>query len=208
MDSIERATHWDAVYGAKADAELSWYESEPAVSLSLIEAAGVPTSAQAIDVGGGRSRLAEALLERGHLRPTVLDISATALAGLRARLGPRAERLQFIRADVMQFRGERRYGLWHDRAALHFLCRPEEQRAYAATLNSALEPGGFAVIGTFAKDGPERCSGLPCARHDAASLVALLGPDFDLINSCTHVHHTPWGGAQRFQFCVFRRVLE
>jgi SAM-dependent methyltransferase len=205
MNEQERAAHWDALYEVKRDAELSWFEPEPRLSLELIEAAGVPAHAAAIDVGGGRSRLCEALLERGHPFPTVLDVSATALAGLRARLGARAAQVRFVRSDVTTFAPAARFGLWHDRAVLHFLREPAEQRAYAGVLARALAPGGIALIGSFAKDGPQRCSGLPCARHDAASLAALVGAEFELIDARVHTHHTPWGLAQRFQFCVFRR---
>ena len=38
-----------------------------------------------------------------------------------------------------------------------------EQR-YRAVLDTALSPGGQVVIGTFAEDGPTRCSGPPTAR--------------------------------------------
>src|ERR1017187_10429674 len=57
----------------------------------------------------------------------------------------------------------------------------------------ARAPGSVALIGTIAKGGPERCSGLPCARHDAASLLARVGGGFELIDARVHTHHTPWG---------------
>ena len=69
----------------------------------------------------------------------------------------------------------------------------------------AVRPGGFVIIGTFAPDGPERCSGLPVARHDAVSLVKILGPSYELIESRSHAHQTPMGVIQRFQFSRFRR---
>ena len=55
-------------------------------------------------------------------------------------------------------------------------------------------PGGFVIIGTFAPDGPERCSGLPVARHDAVSLVKILGPSYELVESRCHAHQTLMGG--------------
>jgi len=58
-----------------------------------------------------------------------------------------------------------------------------------------------AIIGTFALDGPERCSGL--MRYDAASLGKTLGPAFRLIETRRHEHLTPMGGVQRFQFSWF-----
>jgi hypothetical protein len=62
------------------------------------------------------------------------------------------------------------------------------------------------IIGTFALDGPERCSGLPVARHSAENLSTLLGADFALIDSRRHQHETPWHAVQKFQFSTFRRV--
>jgi hypothetical protein len=72
-------------------------------------------------------------------------------------------------------------------------------------LKSALKPNGVAIIGTFAPDGPEKCSGLPIARYDADTLAAVLGPEFDLVGHIRHAHTTPWGSIQKFQFSTFRR---
>jgi hypothetical protein len=65
--------------------------------------------------------------------------------------------------------------------------------------------GGHAIIGTFALDGPEKCSGLPVARYDSASLTLALGSEFRLVDTRRHEHATPWGSRQMFQFSVFRR---
>jgi hypothetical protein len=67
-------------------------------------------------------------------------------------------------------------------------------------------PGGHVVIGTFALDGPERCSGLPIMRYDAGILGTILGTEFELMDSRRHDHTTPWGAVQRFQFSTFRRA--
>src|SRR4051794_18265596 len=55
-------------------------------------------------------------------------------------------------------------------AAFHFLTEPTDRQAYVQRLTMALRPGGHAIIATFSPDGPERCSGLPIIRYDAASL--------------------------------------
>ena len=92
--------------------------------------------------------------------------------------------------------------------ALLFTFSPKllNQAAYIARLSSALRQGGHAIIGTFAPDGPETCSGLPVCRHDSASLQALLGASFTLIDSRRHDHTTPCGALQKFQFSTFQRV--
>jgi hypothetical protein len=55
------------------------------------------------------------------------------------------------------------YTRWHDRAVVHFLSEATDVQAYAAQVTRALAPGGLGVIGGFAPDGRERCSGLPAA---------------------------------------------
>jgi hypothetical protein len=97
------------------------------------------------------------------------------------------------------------YDVWHDRAAFHFLTEPKERVAYADRVFRAVRPGGHLIIGTFASDGPERCSGLPVVRHDAASLSGMLGSAFELTDYQRHAHQTPMGTTQRFQFSRFRR---
>ena len=62
-----------------------------------------------------------------------------------------------------------------------------DHTAYAERVARAVRPGGHVIIGTFALDGPERCSGLPIVRHDAMSLGQMLGPSFELIESRQHI---------------------
>jgi len=106
---------------------------------------------------------------------------------------------------VTRWKPPQRYDVWHDRAAFHFLTDAADRAAYVACLREAVRPGGHAIIGTFALDGPERCSGLPVIRYDAASLGEVFGSAFDLVETRRHDHHTPMGSTQRFQFSTFRR---
>ncbi len=200
-----RAGHWDNVYTTKADDSVSWFEPSPSFSLELIDAAGIGLGA-VIDIGGGASRLVDALVAKGHARVAVLDLSAQALEIAKARLGARADAVEWIVGDVTEWMPTSRYDLWHDRAAFHFLTAPDDQAAYAKVLHSALNPGGVAIIGTFAPDGPEKCSGLPVARHDADSIGRIIGPGFTLTDERRHDHTTPGGALQKFQFSSFRKA--
>ena len=205
MSSVERQTHWENVYRTKGERDVSWFQESPQVSLDLIRAAGVDIDASIIDIGGGASRLVDALLDEGFKAVTVLDLSKNALATARTRLGTRSAKVNWVTADVTTWEPTQTYDLWHDRAAFHFLTEPEDRAAYAERVFRAVRPGGFVIIGTFAPDGPERCSGLPVARHDALSLVKILGPSYELVESRSHAHQTPMGVIQRFQFSRFRR---
>lgn len=198
-------SHWDNVYRSKAVDEVSWFQRTPEPSLTLIRLAGGTRTSAIIDVGAGTSNLVDTLLDLDFRDVTVLDIAQAALDQDRSRLGAAAVEVDWICADATGWQPKRSYDIWHDRAAFHFLTDPADQAAYAAVLKTTLKPGGRAIIGTFAPDGPEKCSGLPIVRHDAESIGKVLGADFELIDTRRHEHGTPWDSVQRFQFSTFRK---
>ena len=201
----DRTTHWQNVYATKGEAEVSWFQDSPTISLAMIRTANSDHGAAIIDVGGGASRLVDALLQDGYRDVAVLDLSANALDAARKRIGPAASKVDWIVADATTWRPAKTYDVWHDRAAFHFLTDPQDRAAYVERLQSAVAPGGQVIIATFAPDGPEKCSGLPVQRHDSASLAAELGPDFELVETRSEIHRTPWDSTQAFQFSRFRR---
>lgn len=206
MNDAEVRTHWEAEYVGYRPEEVSWYQREPERSLRLIAQAGVPFDGWIIDAGAGESVLADRLLARGFQHLSLLDISPTALATTRVRLGALAERVDWIEADATRFEPPRAYDLWHDRAVFHFLTEAADRAAYRGAMIQTLKPGGHAVISTFAPDGPERCSGLPVRRYDARSLLAELGPRFTLLAEERESHHPPSGKEQRFMYALLRRL--
>lgn len=201
----DRSAHWDHVYATKGEAEVSWFQDSPAISLELIRAANPDPGASVIDIGGGASRLVDALLQRGNRDLAVLDLSAHALDAAKRRIGHAASTVDWIVADATTWQPARTYDIWHDRAAFHFLTEARDRAAYVARLRSAVASGGHVIIATFAPDGPEKCSGLPVQRHDGASLAAEFGPAFELIETRSETHHTPWNSTQAFQFSWFRK---
>jgi SAM-dependent methyltransferase len=200
-----RKSHWESVYTTKGEREVSWFQENPAISLELIALAGLPEGASIIDVGGGASRLVDVLLQRNIGQITVLDLSAAALDATRKRLDAKGAGVKWVVADITTWQPTQTYDLWHDRAVFHFLTDSADQNAYLDRLKKAVKRGGHVIIGTFALDGPEKCSGLPVIRYGSESLSALLGTDFKLIDARRHDHVTPWGALQRFQFSTFRR---
>lgn len=204
MTESAREDHWRRVYETKGEREVSWFQEGPGPSLDLIEAAGIPAGGAIVDIGGGASRLVDALVAREY-EATVLDLSAAALDMSRERLGSAGDRVRWLVADVTKWTPDRLYDLWHDRAAFHFLTEEADRAAYRARLMNALKPGGCAIIATFAPDGPERCSGLPVVRYDAEGLARFLGADFRLVRTLRSDHATPAGGRQKFQFSLFER---
>lgn len=112
--------------------------------------------------------------------------------------------------DVTDWWPKHPYALWHDRAVLHFLTDEEDIGAYLKVLDHALAPGGTAIIGTFAEDGPEKCSGLTVRRYAPDDLAAVIEAHlpgvFTPVESRRHTHPTQAGNQQRFQFSVFRKA--
>ncbi|MGQ2907877.1 MAG: class I SAM-dependent methyltransferase [Aliihoeflea sp.] len=203
-DPIDRH-HWDDAYVQKGEAGVSWFEETPTVSLDLIKVLPGPKDSL-IDVGGGAARLAAHALRLGFGHVAVLDLSAEAIVRSQAAMGREADRVEWIVADVTTWEPGRRYDVWHDRAAFHFLTDKADRAAYVETLDAALSDTGHAIIATFALDGPKRCSGLPVQRYSPETLVETLGPWFRLVNGVRHEHQTPSGLMQAFQFSVLARA--
>ena len=199
----ERAQHWDAAYENRGATGVSWFQPAATVSVELIERLGTPTDASVIDVGGGASLLVDVLLRRGFGDLTVIDVSKAALDAVRERLGP-TNPVALLHEDLLEWKPERRFDLWHDRAVFHFLVDGLDRERYRRTLRSALRPGGAVVIATFAPDGPEYCSGLPVARYSSGDLANFLGPEFEVIEQSREDHVTPGGVTQPFTWLAAR----
>ena len=197
--------HWSHVYQTKGEDEVSWLQGTPTESLRMIRDARLRPGAPVLDVGGGASRLVDALLLDGY-RVGVLDVAPEALAAARVRLGARASAVEWFAADVLAFESPHPWDLWHDRAVFHFLTDPADRARYRDVLLASLAPGGHVVMAPFGPGGPERCSGLPVQRYDAGALAAALGSELRLVESYSAVHSTPTGTGQEFLFARFVRV--
>ena len=208
MDENDRRDHWEKVYVEKSDLDLSWFQEVPSTSLELAEHARINSASVVIDIGGGTSRFAECLIEKGVRDVSVLDLSQSALDANRSRLGPRGKDVTWLVADITTWKPERQYDLWHDRAVFHFLVKEEDRAAYLHCLNKAVKAGGHAIIATFAPDGPEKCSGLPVERYSPESLSVTLGETYELLEHSFDVHVTPRGSEQRFQFSLFEKRFD
>ncbi len=200
-----RQQHWEGVYETKRETEVSWFQDNPQLSLSLIREHAPDKNAGIVDVGGGASSLAAKLVGAGYHDLTVLDISAAALKRSQANAGAEAAKIEWIAADITEWSPPRQWQVWHDRAVFHFLTDPESQDAYIRALNSATASGAVAIISGFAPDGPEKCSGLPVVRYDAGSLLKRLGGGFDLLAEKREQHRTPGGSMQSFYYAVLRK---
>ena len=198
------AAHWDEAY-AQGETTRSWFQQHPDMSLRMLDAAGVVAADSVVDVGGGGSALAEALLRRGFSDITVLDVSAAGIGAARQRLGAQADQVHWLIADLLTWQPSRQCRVWHDRAVFHFLTTSQDRRRYLQALNTATAPGAVAVFGCFAPDGPRQCSGLPVARYSAAELAGQLADRWELICQDREEHLTPTGVIQPFTWAALRK---
>jgi SAM-dependent methyltransferase len=205
MIGTGRKTHWENVHSTKAETGVSWYQSEPRLSLELITSAAPSRGGRIIDVGGGASVLVDRLLDLPFEEIAVLDIAETALGRAKARLGRRAERVRWVVADVTDAPDLGTFDVWHDRAVFHFLTDAADRGAYVELARRTLPEGGHLVIASFADEGPRRCSDLDVCRYNAGTMAAELGEGFSLVKEAGETHTTPWGSPQAFFYGVFRR---
>ena len=208
MGGVDLVKHWDRIYSTKAPDEVSWYEADPATSLTFIRRALDEGAHSVIDVGGGSSRLVDRLLELDVERVAVLDHSAVALEFAKTRLGNDASRVEWIAGSVTELSDIGSFDVWHDRALFHFLTEERDRRRYSQLLEQTVPSGGFAIIATFATNGPERCSGLDVRRYDTSLLRAELGSEWQLVEETRITHVTPADVEQRFMYALLRRVTQ
>lgn len=207
---IDAKDHWSAVYARKPAEALSWYQRHAELSLRLIRDTGVGRDARIIDVGGGASTLVDDLLDAGYTNVSVLDVSPSALAAARERLGDaRARRVDWIEADITNAPlPADTFDVWHDRAVFHFLIDERDRAAYVDAVLRSVKSGGHVIVATFAEDGPERCSGLPVVRYRPDALHAEFGEAFTLLAHEREAHHTPGGIVQQFVYCYCRKARD
>jgi SAM-dependent methyltransferase len=198
----EPGQHWDAVCATRESQQVSWYQPTAETSLRLLDE--LPGSV--VDVGAGASTLVDGLLDAGRTDVTIVDVSAEGLQRTRARLGSRADTVRFIVADLLDWDPGRQFDAWHDRALFHFLTDPEQRNRYVNLAIQTVRPGGGLVVGAFAEDGPDRCSGLPTARYSSAELAAAFAPHFALEHTERQVHTTPAQQPQSFTWVRLRRT--
>jgi|SRR5690554_3385935 len=205
MKKEERKKHWDAIYTGKKHTEFSWYQQVPETSLRYFEALNLPSTAKIIDIGGGSSFLVDYLLDLGYQDITVLDISETALNKSKERLGERADKVTWIVSDITDFKPNKRYDFWHDRAAFHFLSSEKDIQSYVSIANQGLSKQGYMLIGGFSLDGPEKCSGIPVVQYSEQAMTDVFNPHFKKLECVTVNHTTPSEKVQNFIFCSFKK---
>ncbi len=160
-----------------------------------------------IDIGAGRSNLADDMLNNGFTDISILDISANALENSKLRLGEKAEKITWIEGDITEaYLPENYYSVWHDRAVFHFLTDKEDRQKYVELADRSIKIGGNLIISAFSLAGPKKYSGLEIVQYSPDSLLNEFGSNFELINSLKETHQTPFETNQEFIYCHFRKL--
>ncbi len=204
---MNKKVHWETVYETKSDRQVSWFREHLDNSLEMILETKVGKEAAIIDVGGGSSSLAADLFEQGFADVSVLDISAKALEKSKARLGKRAAQIEWIEADITQVSlPENHYDVWHDRAVFHFLTAAEDRQKYVEQVLRSLKVGGHIIVASFGENGPQKCSGLDVVRYNPETMHNEFGNNFNLVESLSETHETPFQTTQEFIYCYCRMI--
>ena len=201
---MEKKKHWENIYQTKNIDGVSWYQETPYESIELIKKFSTTDSDMIIDIGCGKSFLADNLLKLNYKNITLVDISLNALKEVKDRLNNKS--LNFIETDVLNLKLERTFDIWHDRAVFHFITNKKSVEKYISLCNEYIGEGGKLIIGTFAEDGPLKCSGLEIKRYSVENLKELFKENFEFIEGFKKLHSTPFGTRQSFTFCVFRKI--
>ena len=197
--------HWQNVYDKKNENEVSWYQKSPKLSLEFVKSLNLSLDAEIIDIGAGESRLVDNLLEMGFVNLSVLDISSKSIEKTKKRLGLKSKLVNWIVSDINNFNPTKKYDLWHDRAAFHFLKDSVEIDNYVKLVKSSLHNQCNLIIATFSENGPLKCSGLEVSRYSENSISDLFNDDFELIKSQKSIHKTPFSTSQEFLFSKFKK---
>ena len=203
---MDKKKHWENIYQTKNIDGVSWYQETPYESIELIKKFSTTDSDMIIDIGCGKSFLADNLLKLNYKNITLVDISLNALKEVKERLNNKS--LNFIETDVLNLKLERTFDIWHDRAVFHFITNKKSVEKYISLCNEYIGEGGKLIIGTFAEDGPLKCSGLEIKRYSVDQISALFKETFRLVESFKMLHKTPFHTEQSFSFCVLRKSTD
>lgn len=198
--------YWDTVYARNSAEKLGWFQPDAGPSIKMLESAELDKQAEIIDIGGGDSFFAEHLLDLGYTNITIVEISELAIERAKKRLGEKAEYIHWVNANILDFKPEKKFELWHDRAVFHFLTDAEDILTYKKRVSASLIERGKLMLACFSELGPEKCSGLPVTRYSESNLYKLFSPELHMIRWQYHEHITPSKSKQNYVYSCFSKV--
>ncbi|MDB2562300.1 class I SAM-dependent methyltransferase [Sulfurimonas sp.] len=197
-----RKNHWENIYKTKDVTQVFWYQSSPYKSVELIKEY-LNIDSKVIDIGCGTSYLVDTLLEEGYSNISVLDISRNSLEILKNRI--KSSKINFICSDILDFKSNEKFDIWHDRAVFHFLQNKEDKTKYFEILSDSLKDGGVCILSTFRVDGDVSCAGLDVVQYDAKIIQNILPKSLKLVSYEDYTHITPKDTEQKYIYFVLQK---
>lgn len=195
--------HWDKIYQEKNHKKISWHQEQSTLSYKWI-LEFTKKNEPIIDVGCGVSILSDELIDAGYTNISLLEISTSAIKTLKNRL--KNDYISFYNENILEFKIDKTFQLWHDRAVFHFLTNNKERDIYLKKLNKYLKVGGYFLLATFAINGPKKCSELNIVQYDKKKIKALLINNFELIKTESENHPHPNGTKQKFNYFLLKKI--
>ena len=197
-----RHKHWENIYKTKDTTKVFWHQTSPMKSLKLIEKYSY-SNASVIDVGCGTSLLVDELLQNNYVDISLLDTAQSSLDIIKKRIPKK--NVNYICEDILDFKSDSKFDIWHDRAVFHFLLTKEERIRYLEVLKDSLKDDGIAIISTFKIDGPISCAGLDIVQYDHISMASELTNELELIESEEYIHITPSQNEQKYIYFMIKK---
>ncbi len=200
-----RNEHWNVIFSTKADSELGWHEKDISQTLKFLEQIPQTRSATIFLPGAGTSALVDELLAKGN-QLILNDISDEALNKLRERIGTNRN-LTWLHWDISKPlpEGIPLADIWIDRAVLHFLLEEADIQGYFANLQSAIKPGGYALLAEFSTTGAKKCAGLELHNYSIEEMTRRMGTGFELIKNEDYTYINPAGEPRPYIYGLYRK---
>lgn len=197
-----REKHWNNIFQKLDYTQVLWHQSSPKKSVELIKKYA-KNDANIIDIGCGASYLVDTLLNDGYKDITLLDTAKTSLDIVHSRINN--DNVQFICKDILNFKTDKKFDIWHDRAVFHFLLSKKEREEYFKVLDNSLKAKGVAIVSTFKVDGPIQCAGLDIVQYNHKKMSDELPSNLILIQSEDYEHITPKESTQKYIYFVIQK---
>jgi SAM-dependent methyltransferase len=208
VEKVDIKEYWNRVYSTKVNDKLGWYQEIASPSLDVISKLNLNLTDPILIVGAGTTTLVDSLLDLGYSSIIASDISKEALNKLKKRLDNYQGKILFVEDDLTDSTELKKLNnviLWQDRACLHFLTNPDQQKSYVKLVNKILKKDGYALIATFSLDAPSKCTGLEVKRYSKEMLEELFGKNFKLIDSFVFIYTMPNGDTRPYIYTLFKK---
>jgi SAM-dependent methyltransferase len=202
-------THWDNAYKKNSSKNLGWFESDPKLSIELIEKCNLNKNSVLFNAGAGTSKLIKILIKKGFKNIIINDISSIAIKKLQKKLQNKPS-IKFIQDDLTnpkKLLKINKVDLWHDRAVLHFFKEKYQQENYFNLLKKVVKKDGHVILCEFNLGGAKKCCGLDIFNYDKKMLIKKLGKDFVLLEAINYTYKHPYNGNKReYIYTLFKRI--